>query len=117
VVRKSVSNTDWLAAANHYLKECFAAGTPPHVNELARVAGLSPRSLGRVFQAQTGVRVSTYFKNARIEYAQDLLRSTSLTLNEIARAAGFGTRSTFFSSFKDATGLTPEEFRHVSGRT
>jgi transcriptional regulator GlxA family with amidase domain len=98
-------------AADQYLARCFADGTPPHVNEFAREHGLTPRSLGRYFLAEVGVHVSSYFKAARVERAQQLLGTTDLSLNAIAYAAGFGTRVTFFRAFKRATHLTPEEFR------
>ncbi|HEX6097623.1 MAG TPA: helix-turn-helix transcriptional regulator [Thermoanaerobaculia bacterium] len=111
MARKSVVGSDCVAAADRYLSACFAAGTPPHVNELARDVDLSPRSLGRIFLAEAGVGVATYFKTARIRYAQDLLASTDLSLSAIADAAGFGTRATFFRAFKRATGVTPAAYR------
>jgi transcriptional regulator GlxA family with amidase domain len=111
VARKSVIGSDWLLAADRYLSACFAAGTPPRVNEFAREAGVSPRSLGRVFVAETGIGVAAYFQNARIRQAQDLFASTALSLKAIAYAAGFGTRVTFFRAFKRATGVTPAEYR------
>jgi AraC family transcriptional regulator len=99
-------------AADHYLAQCFAGGTPPHVNEFARVQGLTPRSLGRQFKAEAGVVIGTYFRNARIQQAQRLLSTTGLPMSAIASASGFGTRSTFFVAFRRATGMTPEQFRY-----
>lgn len=117
MTRKSVGHDRYLPAADRYLNDCFTAGTPPHVNEFALAMGVSPRSLGRAFRAETGVGVAAYFKNARIARARDLLISSDLSLNAIADAAGFGTRATFFRAFKRATGQTPDDFRAEYRRT
>lgn len=111
MVLKGVGGGNWIAAADRYLEECFAAGTPPHVNELAHQAGISPRSLRRAFTAEARMGIASYFKHARIRHAQELLASSDLPLNDIAHHAGFGTRVTFFRAFKRATGMTPDEFR------
>jgi len=98
-------------AADRYLEDSFARGTPPHVNEFARLVGLSPSGLRRIFAIETGLAVGAYFKDARIRRAKELLGTTSLSLTEIACSAGFGTRTTMFRSFRRAVGLTPDEYR------
>ena len=51
--------------------------------------------------------------NARIDYVIHLIKTgetDKLTLDAISKKAGFVSRSTFISSFKLRTGLTPSEF-------
>ncbi len=53
----------------------------------------------------------------RIEYAQDLLRqgiTKDFTIDKVAEMSGFSSRSTFFSTFKEITGMTPTEFMEQS---
>lgn len=49
----------------------------------------------------------------RVQYAIDLLESNSkevLTIEAIGEKSGFKTRSNFYTTFKDLTGVTPSEY-------
>jgi len=49
----------------------------------------------------------------RVDYAKELMLQTNtkeISLDQIAERSGFSSRSSFFSSFKDFTGMTPSEF-------
>ncbi len=49
----------------------------------------------------------------RVDYAKELMLRTNtkeISLDQIAERSGFSSRSSFFSSFKDFTGMTPSEF-------
>jgi AraC-like DNA-binding protein len=49
----------------------------------------------------------------RIAYAQTLLRegiTKDFTIEKVAELSGFSSRSTFFSAFKEQTGMTPAEY-------
>jgi AraC-like DNA-binding protein len=52
-------------------------------------------------------------RDRQLAEAQRLLRVNplTLTLDEIAAASAFGHRSTFFRLFRDAFGMTPDEYR------
>jgi transcriptional regulator GlxA family with amidase domain len=47
----------------------------------------------------------------RLERAQSMLRSTSLSAERIAPLVGFGTREQFHRAFKRAFRVTPHEYR------
>ncbi len=99
------------AAAQSYVRSCFGRETQPHASELAGMLGLTPYQLSRHFTAALGQSPSAYLKRLQIVRAQRLLRFTSLPLNRVAYASGFGTRATFFRRFKQLTGSTPQAFR------
>lgn len=98
-------------AADAYLADCFSGETPPHVNELASRLGMSSTALRRAFAAVVGVPLAEYLRAARLARAQALLRNTALTTNRVAYACAFGTRVTFFRGFKQAFGVTPQQYR------
>lgn len=98
-------------AARKYARECFHDETTPHVNELAERFGVPPYELSRVFSAQTGEALSAFFRRLQVVRAKRLLHFTSLPLNRVGYASGFGTRANFFRVFKKLEGCTPEEFR------
>ena len=53
----------------------------------------------------------------RIEYAQNILKERNtkeLSIDQIAEMSGFSSRSTFFSTFKELTGMTPTEFMQIN---
>jgi transcriptional regulator GlxA family with amidase domain len=114
--------TDFRLAADAYLAECFARETPPHVNELADRFAMTPVQLSRAFVAENSIALAAYLKAARVARAKELLRNTALAIDAVARAAAFGTRTTFFRAFRQATGMSPETWRrqlfdeNVTGR-
>ena len=83
----------------------------PKLPELAKEIGYSPDYLGRVFSAVTGIPISEYISNARINQAKLLLSSTSMTADEIAASLGFYDSCYFSRRFKKQTGCTPTEYR------
>lgn len=52
-----------------------------------------------------------YLTNLRVSEAKSLLLKTKMPISEIGEAVGFSSRTTFFRSFKQSTGVTPSEFR------
>lgn len=54
---------------------------------------------------------SELVKDTKIRTAIDLLKSTSLTLEEISEEIGYGHSSTFSTAFKQRMGMTPNQFR------
>ncbi len=83
----------------------------PKLPELAREYGYSPDYLGRVFSAVTGLSLSDYICNARINQAKLLLSSTGAAIEEIALSLGFYDACYFSRQFKKKTGCTPSEYR------
>lgn len=56
-------------------------------------------------------------KRLRVEYAKSLLEANqNLSMEGIGKESGFASKSSFFSSFREITGMTPAEFiRSTSG--
>ena len=98
-------------AADEYLAWCFERETPPHVAELATRLGITAPRLTQAFRAAVHIAPSAYLKDAQIARARELLRDTPLPLGQVAQRCGFGTRVSFFRSFRRATGITPTQFR------
>ena len=79
--------------------------------DLARAAGYDEYYLTRRFKQETGLSVTNYVKFAKIERAKVLLDSTGMSVQDIAAALGFTTRSYFIQCFREVTGRTPTEWR------
>jgi transcriptional regulator GlxA family with amidase domain len=93
-----------------YLRDCFRTQSPPRASELAARLDMSPVELSRAFAKNIGASPSAYLKRQQVEFAKHLLATTTLTTNEVAYRAGFGTRATFFRLFREFAGTTPRRF-------
>jgi AraC family transcriptional regulator len=79
--------------------------------EIAAKVDLNPQYFARTFKKAVGQSPHQYILNKRIEHAKELLRTTQLSLVEIASQVGIATQSHFTTVFHRATGTTPREFR------
>jgi transcriptional regulator GlxA family with amidase domain len=81
------------------------------VPELARRMGMSVRHFARVFRAEVGVAPAAYVDRVRADAARRLLEQTSLPVDRVAVAAGFGTAESLRRSLARHLGLSPREYR------
>jgi AraC-like DNA-binding protein len=109
-------SVDLRRAVEEYLDRCFSTEEPPRVSELATVLGISRETLSRDFAASYGTPLSAYLKQRQIAHAKRLLSASDLSTTQIAYLCGFGTRRTFYRSFRRVTSLTPDEFRRTNVR-
>jgi transcriptional regulator GlxA family with amidase domain len=81
----------------------------------ARVA-MSPRHFARVFTEEVGTTPARYVEGVRVDHARRLLESSSRSIDEIARATGFGTVETLQRSFRRRLRITPGDYRRHFSR-
>jgi AraC-like DNA-binding protein len=79
--------------------------------EVASALGVSHGFLEGLFKGTVGVDLTTYRTFIRIERAQGLLGCLALPIGEVARLSGFSRQAYFAKVFRDATGVTPTEYR------
>lgn len=84
------------------------------LDRCAERAGLTPYALSRLFKQHTGVNFIDFLTDLRIEQAKRLLRDSDLQIQDIARAVGYQHRY-FNRIFKKQVGVTPGQFRTLSG--
>ncbi len=69
--------------------------------------------LSYYFNEHLNINFNTWKNDHKINYVIELIDKGSnelLTLDALAKQAGFGSRTTFFNAFKQKMGLTPSEF-------
>ena len=89
-------------------------GEPLSVRDLARTCGVGVTSFTSDFRQAMGITPHRYLRKARIERSCDLLRTTGLSIREIADVVGFRGQSHFCSAFVAERGLTPSAYRRAS---
>lgn len=88
-------------------------GALPVVQELARACGCSTRHFFRMFRASTGMTLSDYAGQMRIDRAKTLLGARQPAIKEVAWRCGFETAAAFSAAFRREVGMTPKEYRHT----
>lgn len=81
------------------------------IDDLADLAGITPRHMIRSFRKATGMPPHAYLRQLRIGEARRLLER-DLPIAEIALATGFADQPHFSKVFKQVTGTTPGRYRH-----
>jgi AraC-like DNA-binding protein len=84
-----------------------------NLSVLAAKIHITPNHLSNTFKKMTGISLSQYLTEQRIKHASMLLKSTSLSVNEIAYRVGIQNQSSFIRLFKENVGKTPGEFRRL----
>lgn len=86
----------------------------PTRSQLARRLNMSDQTLNRRLAAE-GVSYKSLAQDIRQKKACDLLRSTDLSIEEIASKVGYSNVANFYRAFKSWTGKTPLGYRGKKG--
>lgn len=78
---------------------------------IAKENHLSVSYLMTLFSDVVGMSLTGYVNSFRISYACEVLKSSSLKIEEVARAVGFSDDKYFARVFKKIMGMTPREYR------
>jgi len=78
---------------------------------VARAIHVSRTKLAQDFHAQIGETFGRYLLRRRLEEAQNLLRTTELTVSQVSWVAGFSNPNYFSTAFRRHVGSTPTQYR------
>lgn len=95
-------------AAMAYTKENLATAT---IAATAQTVAVSPRTLRRLFQEETGITWREYLLHARLLRALALLSTKGRSVQSVAHAVGFDSVSSFSRSFTQFCGESPRTYR------
>jgi transcriptional regulator GlxA family with amidase domain len=86
---------------------------PIQLRDMAEQEAMSVRTFTRRFREETGVSPGQWLTQQRIERARRLLESTDLSVDRVARDAGFGTAQSMRQHLQAALGVTPTAYRRT----
>ena len=95
--------------AQHYAEKLTLTG-------IASQFYISPYYLSRLFKKSTNLSLIEYINGVRIKAAQNLIEKSSDSISTVARNTGFMTTAHFRRVFKDATGMSPQQYRQYYKR-
>ncbi len=81
------------------------------VKDVARKTGLSQRSLERKFKQETGMTPNAYIQSRKINRAKELLRNTSMAMDEISQETGYSSGHSLGIIFKRACHQSAQAYR------
>lgn len=81
------------------------------VHDLTEMIGMSYSSLRQNFKKYFNESPGSYFQMLKIQRAIELIRTTKMTIKEIAMTLDFNSWNNFCTAFKQRTGKRPSDFR------
>ncbi len=86
------------------------------LEDMADAVGMNRTYVCDLFKKETGITVSAYIQNRKIETACNMLKFSDYSAVEIASYLSFSSHSHFISCFKKTMGLTPLQYREANYR-
>jgi transcriptional regulator GlxA family with amidase domain len=97
--------------AKLYIKDNLSQ--PLKLSDAASHLHISGRHLSRIFVSESGVSYSEFVQNERVQRAATLLKTTDLSINDIAEETGFKNVHYFTRVFTSTVGTSPGRFRSL----
>ncbi len=82
-----------------------------HIQDISEALGISVSYLSHIFPRETGLELSAYIREKRLDAAKALLLHSDFTCTEIAEYFSFSSSAHFSKAFKEWTGFTPTQYR------
>ena len=83
------------------------------LEDLAEIVGLNPVYFSVLFKKETGINVSAYLLNIRIEKAKEFLCNTNETIAAIGDRVGYKDSRYFSQIFTKQVGVKPALYRKL----
>ncbi|MCG8481323.1 MAG: AraC family transcriptional regulator [Spirochaetales bacterium] len=89
--------------------------TDPNLSSdsVAATLSVSTNYVRQMVKSLTGLSIAEHINKHRLDYCKERLLDGEQTVKEIARAAGFVSYNSFFSTFRRYYGMTPGTFRRT----
>lgn len=109
--RQGIQQQQFVEGVLAYIQENYR--TDLSLESCADRFGTTPYTLSRAIKQVTGINFIDYLTNLRIGQAKELLRTTTLKINEIADQVGY--QHTYFNRiFKKIEGIPPSQYREMA---
>lgn len=107
--KKMDKNEQLVSKIKVYIEEHLAESLT--LTTISRLVNYNESYISKLFKQLTGMGLSEYISNERIQKARQLLSSTTEPMQSIASSIGFDTAQYFSIVFKKTTGVSPSEYR------
>ena len=87
---------------------------PLTLQEMSRIAYISPYHFNRTFRQVTGIPPNQFFYALRLETAKRLLLTTDTSVTDVCFDVGYNSLGTFIRRFTGLVGVSPSRFRSLA---
>ncbi len=112
--KKALSPEDELLISNvtNYIQDHFNY----HISleTLSKISCMGSTKLKKTFKEVHHMSITEYIKEKRLNYAESLLTTTDLTIEQVASSVGYQNSGRFASLFHERCGLYPAEYRRMT---
>lgn len=84
------------------------------IEKLAQCCNVSASHLHKLFAQTVHTTPGNYLTRLRLTAAKNLLRTTGMSVSEVAEQCGFNSQAYFSDCFRKHCGISPKEFRRFS---
>ena len=81
------------------------------IEELSKQYLINPTTLKAAFKSVYGTSLAAHIREHRMEQAAKLLRTSDMSIAEVAQAVGYDSQSKFTAAFKSFFHILPREYR------
>ena len=108
-VETECSADDMIALIKQYIEEHIS---DPNLSQstIARTVHYAPSYLSRLFRQKTGINMSAYIAQIRIDRARALLLEEGVSIKDVGKMVGVASPAYFSALFRRQTGMTPIMF-------
>ncbi|GHV01165.1 transcriptional regulator [Bacteroidia bacterium] len=112
--RSSMRNTAAIKTINH-ARAMMVEGIYGDVSaeQIATKLNMGYSAFRKLFKSYTGFAPTQYINQLRMKKAKELLRSTTMTISEIAYELHFCSPEYFFTAFRHSETITPAKYRSL----
>lgn len=90
---------------------CNYYNRPINLDEIAKIAYMSPTYFSKKFKKVTGFGFNEYLNSVRVKMAINMLIETRYSITEIAMYCGYQDSNYFGDVFRKMTGMSPSAYR------
>ncbi len=102
------SRPDWLKTVLELLNDNW--NEPFSLKDLAKVANVYPTTISKYFPKYLSCTLGEYRRRLKIEKSLGFIKTSALSLTEIAYQCGFADQSHFTRTFKQMTNFLPSDY-------
>ncbi|MBO1307097.1 AraC family transcriptional regulator [Enterococcus sp. 669A] len=111
VLIEITEQTELLKEIKKYIRD--NKSKPLSVDDIAAHFFISKRQIFRLFKKYEPITCNNYIQQVKIEYAANLIRTTSMSITDIAECTGFSSPHYFSKVFTERMRDTPQNFRKL----
>ncbi|MET8124657.1 helix-turn-helix domain-containing protein [Streptomyces sp. NPDC005065] len=112
-IQRSVPETQFATTTSARAWALGRLDRPILLRDMAQQESMSVRTFTRRFREEVGISPGQWLTQQRVERARGLLETTDLSIDQVAREAGFGTATSLRQHIQAALGVSPTMYRRT----